>query len=236
MSTTSLTATLTSIHQMTPRVKQYVLQVKGHVFDYKPGQHTVISIGQGENMEARPYTPVTLPGTDKLVLGIKRYEEGTVSGWMDRRAPGDTVTIDELTGNLFLRNLDHDAVFLSTGTGITPMMAMLRHYLQEGSGQATFLYGERTQQDIMFRETLDQLDADHDALTVAYALSDEAWAGRTGHIQTHVEDVVDGVEHTDFYVCGVPQMVVDTKDVLADWGVPDEHVHSEGWEEGAVDA
>lgn len=235
MSDSSFTATLTSVHQMTPRVRQYVLQVEGHTFDYKPGQHTVLSYGRGNDMVARPYTPVILPGTDKLVLGIKRYEGGAMSGWMAQRTPGDTVSIRELTGNLFLRNLNDDAVFLSTGTGITPMLAMLRHYLRDGSGRAAFLYGERTQQDLMFRETLDQLEASHDALTVVYSLTDEAWAGRTDYIQTHLGDVLDGVENTDFYICGVPQMVVDTQDTLADHGVPKERIYTEGWEESAVD-
>jgi len=234
MSHSSFRATLTSIHQMMPRVKQYVLQVDGHTFDYKPGQHTVLSYGRGDDMVARPYTPVTLPGTDKLVLGIKEYEGGAMSGWMDQRTPGDTVSLRALTGNLFLRNLDDDVVFLSTGTGITPMLAMLRHYLQDGTGRATFLYGERTQQDLMFRETLDQLDASHEALTVAYALSDEDWAGRTGHIQTHLDEVLARTADPDFYICGVPQMVVDTQAVLAEHGVSDERIHTEGWEENAV--
>jgi ferredoxin-NADP reductase len=185
-------------------------------------------------MVARPYTPVTLPGTDKIVLGIKQYDGGAMSGWMAQRTPGDTISIRELTGNLFLRNPDDDAVFLSTGTGITPMLAMLRHYLRDGSGQATFLYGERTQQDIMFRETLDQLDASHEQLNVVYALSDENWAGRTGYIQTHLGDVLEGVEDTDFYICGVPQMVVDTQDALADHGAPEDRIYTEGWEENAV--
>ena len=236
MSDSSLTATLTSIHQMTPHVKQYVLQVDGHTFDFKPGQHTVVSYGRGSDMVARPYTPVSLPGTDKLVLGIKRYEGGAMSGWMAQRALGDPVSIRELTGNLFLHNLNDDVVFLSTGTGITPMIAMLRHYLRDGTGRATFLYGERTQQDIMYRETLDQLDANHEALTVVYSLSDEDWAGRTGHVQTHLDDTLAHTEGTDFYVCGVPQMVVDTKDVLADRDVPNDRIHSEGWEENAVNA
>lgn len=235
MSDSSSTATLTSVHQMTPRVKQYVLHTPGHTFDYKPGQHTVLSFGRGDDMVARPYTPVTLPGTDKLVLAIKRYDGGAMSTWMSNRIPGDTVSVDPLSGNLFLRAPDRDAVFLSTGTGITPMMAMLRHYLRDGSGRAYFLYGERTQADIMFRETLDQLDAAHDALTVAYSLSDEQWAGRTGHVQSHLDEVVDDLDAADFYVCGVPQMVVDTKEALADRGVPADRVYSEGWEENAAD-
>lgn len=235
MSAPSSTATITSIHQMTPRVKQFVLQVPGRSFDYQPGQHTVLSVAQEDDTLARPYSPVTLPGTDKLVLAIKRYEDGAMSTWMDGRLPGDTVSVGGLSGNLFLRNPGLDAAFLSTGTGITPMMAMLRHYVRAGRGHATVLYGERTQRDLMFRETLDQLAAAHPTLTVAYVLSDENWSGRTGYVQDHLDDVLHRTDGTDCYVCGVPQMVVDTRTALAERGVDDGHIYTEGWEAAATE-
>lgn len=238
-----LEAEITSIHRMTPRVKQFQLRrTDGAVFDYRPGEHTQLHFeddgeytDEGDDEEVvRPYTPTTLPGTGKVTLAIKRYDDGTASTYMHDREPGDRITIEEPDGNLYLRDLDRDVVFVSTGTGITPPMAMLRHYLREGSGEAHFLYGEKTQEDVMYRETLDGLAAEHEALTVAYSLSEEEWAGYTGHVQEHLEDVLDSVEERDFYVCGVPAMVVETKDRLDDLGVPDERVHSEGWEEDEV--
>ncbi len=228
-------ATFTSIYQMTPRVKQYLLQVEGHTFSYEPGQHTVIRFEQNGETVKRPYTPVNLPGTDTLALSIKRYEGGTASTWMANRSVGDTLTLTELTGNLHLRDLDRDVVFLSTGTGITPMIAMLKHYLQAGSGQVAFLYGERTQEDIMFRETLDHLSADHANLRVVYSLSDEEWHGPTGHVQNHLDEVIgDAFETPHYYICGVPPMVVDTEELLQDRGVDEDRIFTEGWEATAV--
>jgi ferredoxin-NADP reductase len=49
-----------------------------------------------------------------------------------------------------------------------------------------------------------------------------------------VEDVVGDLDGRDFYVCGVPEMVVQTKDRLDELGVPDARVHSEGWEDDEV--
>ncbi len=230
----AIATTLTSIHQMTPHVKQYLLRADDTSFEYKPGQHTCITFERDGEVIRRPYTPVNLPGTPIVALGIKTYANGTCSRWMDSREHGDTVHLTPFGGNLHLRSLDRNVVFLSTGTGITPMIAMLRHYLRDGTGQATFLYGERTQQDIMYRETIDLLDAEHDALSVGYALSDEDWDGPTGHIQDHLDAYVDTFEDTDFYICGVPQMVVDTEDVLYEHGVDDQHIINEGWEAGAV--
>jgi ferredoxin-NADP reductase len=154
---------------------------------------------------------------------------------MHDRSVGEEITITKPDGNLHLRDLDQDVVFLSTGTGITPMIAMLKRYLNEGTGQAAFLYGERTQEDIMYRETLDHLLADHDNLTVLYSLSDEDWDGPTGHVQTHLGEVVNGdFEDPHYYICGIPPMVVDTEDMLRDEGVDEDRIITEGWESDAV--
>jgi len=228
-------ATLTSIHQMTPRVRQFLLEVEGHIFSYEPGQHIVIEFEQDGETVQRPYTPVNLPGTDTLALAIKQYEDGTASTWMHERVVGDSITISEPDGNLFLRDPDRDIVFLSTGTGITPMIAMLKQYLNEGTGRAAFLYGERTQEDLMYRETLDHLSADHENLTVLYSLSHEDWEGPTGFVQSHLDDALgDDFEAPHYYICGIPPMVVDTEETLQGRGVEDERIITEGWEGEAV--
>lgn len=228
-------AVLTSIHQMTPRVRQYILHVDDHTFDFKPGQHTVIRHEEADGTPAhRPYSPVNLPGTPKLALAIKRYDEGTTSVWMDEHTPGDVVTVTTLNGNLYLRDLDRDVVFCSTGTGITPMIAMLKQYLRDGTGTAHFFYGDRTQRDLMFRETLDHLAADHANLTVVYSLSHETWNGPTGNVQTYLDAYGPPLHDAHVYVCGVPQMVVDTQATLDRLGVPEDHVFIEGWESSAA--
>lgn len=238
-----LEAEIHSIHQMTPRVKQFQLRrTDGDAFDYAPGQHTRLHFeddgeytDDGDDEEVvRPYTPTSLPGTARLTLAIKRYDDGTASRYMHDREPGDVVTIEEPDGNLYLRDLDEDVVLLASGTGITPQMAMLRHHLRAGSGDTHFVFGEKTQAHLMYRETLDGLEAEHDGLAVTYVLSDEEWAGRTGHVQEHVADVVDDLASAHVYVCGVPEMVVETKERLDDLGVPDDQVESEGWEEDEV--
>ncbi|KTG10283.1 phenol hydroxylase [Haloprofundus marisrubri] len=231
------TVTVESMDELTPTVKQFrLVATDGEVFEFDPGQHTQIHFTQdGEDSEdgeevVRPYTATNRPGTEQLTLAIRRYDDGTASVWMHDRERGDEIELEDLDGNLYLRDADEDVVFLSTGTGITPMIAMLKQYVDEGTGHAHFLYGEKTQEDIIYRETLDQLEAENENLTVTYSLSDEKWDGLTGHVQEHAPEVVDNLEERNIYVCGVPQMVVDTKELLDDEGVPEDHVFSEGWE------
>lgn len=234
----TLSVTVADVHRMTPDVKQFRLVADDHTFEYEPGQHTMVHFESDGEEEARPYTAANLPGTDQLVLAIKRYEGGNGSVFMHERTPGDEIEVEEVDGNLRVRDFDRDAVFCATGTGITPLYPMVKQYAREGSGDAHLLFGERDQEHLIFRESLDQLRAENENLSVDYVLSDaedDAWNGRTGHVQDHLPDAVGDVEGTDCYVCGVPEMVVETRDVLESAGVDESNVYTEGWESDAAE-
>ncbi|PSP55847.1 phenol hydroxylase [Halobacteriales archaeon QS_1_67_19] len=224
--------TVTSVYQMTPDVKQFVLESDGYRFEFKPGQHTQIHFEEDGEEVVRPYTSTALPGTGRLTLAIKRYPDGTASTWMHDREPGDTVEIEELGGNLYLRSLDADVVFLATGTGLTPMIPMVKQYLREGTGTARLFFGETEEEDLFYRETLDQLAADHPDFEVVYVLSEagDDWDGPEGHVQEHLADHLEQFGGRDYYVCGVPEMVVETEEHLDERGVPDDRTYTEGWE------
>jgi ferredoxin-NADP reductase len=210
--------------------------VEGHTFSHAPGQHVSVRVETDDGRPVyRPYSPVSGPGTETLALAVKRYDGGTCSVWLHEREVGDSVTITAPSGNLHLHDPDRDAAFLATGTGLTPMLAMLQPFLDEGTGHAVLLFGERTEADLMYRATLDRLDAGHDRLSVEYVLSDPSsdWTGPTGYVQDHLSTVT-ALDRPHVYACGVPEMVVDTEDILQENDIPADHIFTEGWEEGAV--
>lgn len=230
------TVTVVDTYDLTPRVKGFRLQ-GDHPFEFDPGQHTTVRFEASDETVVRPYTPTNLPGTDQLTLTIKRYEDGFASSYMHTKEPGDQIIIGPIEGNLTLDDPERDVAFLASGTGITPLLAICRQYLQEGSGDAHVVLGERTADEIIHRGTLNELAADNPNLSVTFTLSDPEWdwLGRIGYVQEHLEDLFTDFESRDFYICGVPQMVVQTKETLRDLGTPDERIHSEGWEDGVVD-
>lgn len=235
----TLTVTVAGVHQMTPDVKQFRLVAEDHTFDYRPGQHTKVHFkNEGEEVD-RPYTAASLPGTNQIIMAIKRYDDGTASVWMHERTPGDEIEIEPVDGNLYVRERERDAVFIATGTGITPIYPMLKQYAREGEGHAHLVFGERDQEHVIFRESLDQIHADHPNVAVDYVLSDaeEEWTGRTGHVQDHLPDALDEIDdlgEADYYICGVPEMVVETQDLLEGEGIDEEHIYTEGWEADAT--
>ncbi|WP_414689303.1 ferredoxin--NADP reductase [Natronomonas sp.] len=107
----------------------------------------------GGEAVVQPYTPTNRPGTDELTLTIRRYDDGFASSYMHTRRPGDDVTIGPLKGALTLADADRDVAFLASGTGITPMLAMLRQYLRDGSGNAHIVFGEKRGETIIQRDT-----------------------------------------------------------------------------------
>ncbi|WP_435079683.1 FAD-binding oxidoreductase [Halococcus sp. AFM35] len=234
----AIETTVSSIKQLTPDVKEFTLEADDHVFDYEPGQHARIRYEEdvdGKGQE-RPYTATNLPGTDHLTLAIKHYENGAASTYMHERTEGDGVRIEEPAGGLTLDDPDRDVVFVSTGVGITPMLAMLRQYLRDGTGEAYFFFGEQDRDHLIYRETLDRLDSEHENMHLVYSVTDpdEDWSGPTGNVQEYLDEYLDTFDRKDFYVCGVPQMVVDTKQLLIGKNISTDHIFSEGWEEGVL--
>ncbi|PSQ95204.1 MAG: phenol hydroxylase [Bacteroidetes bacterium SW_9_63_38] len=226
--------TVVGTYPLAPRVQQLVLRADDHTFSHEPGQHVNVRMEADGSPVYRPYSPVSGPGTETLVLAVKRYDNGTCSVWLHERSVGDPVPLMPPSGNLQLRDPTRDALFLATGTGLTPMLSMLTPYLRAEGGHATLLYGERTQADLMYRAMLDRLAATYPSLSVTYVLSGEAWDGPTGHVQDHLAPALDRLDAPHAYACGVPEMVVDTNTALQDAGVPADHILTEGWEEGAV--
>jgi len=179
----------------------------------------------------RHYSPVNLPGTDTLALAVKRYDEGTCSVWLHEREVGDPMTLTPPSGNLHLQDPNRDVAFLATGTGLTPMVAMLSQYLEEATGQAVLLFGERTPDDLMYRAMFDHLAASHASLTVDYVLSDPPsdWSGPSGYVQSHLDRAFADLNEPYVYACGVPEMALDATASLQKQGISEDDIFTEGW-------
>ncbi|NMJ77363.1 phenol hydroxylase [Nanohaloarchaea archaeon] len=227
-------ATLTAVTQTTPTVKHFQFELEESSWDFEPGQHTVLRFeDDGEEVE-RPYTMINLPEEDKFALAIKKYPDGRATPWIHERQPGDEIDFAEPSGNLKIKDYDKDVVFISTGTGATPMYAMLRDYLKNGSGEAFYFHGEKTRETILFKDGLELLDTENDDLEVFFSLTDEEWSSAQGYVQEHVPEELDSLEDKHFYICGVPAMVVQTEELLKEKGVEEERIITEGWESDAV--
>lgn len=229
-------ATITSSTRISPDVRQYEVTLETGAFDGEAGQHTVIHKPEegGYGTEAsRPYSVLGIDD-DTIILMIRTYDDGTVSPYMAERDIGDTIHVDRsLSGNLTLQRAARPVVFISTGTGITPMTGMLHEYIDRDGPHATFLFGDINREQLLYKAMLTQLGVTA-SVDVEFVLSRESWEGRKGYVQTHLDDVFDTFEGRDYYVCGVPAMVVETNEQLHDRGVPEDRIFTEGWERSQI--
>lgn len=223
-------ATITSITEISPDCKQYLVELNDGTFTGEAGQHTALQTEKG----VKPYSVL---GVDETEIGLMLRAYGTdgVADYMDARSVGDTVQVKpELTGSLTLRQTDRPAVFIGTGTGITPIIGLLQAYLADDGPQAVFMFGEKTRDQLLYKSLLEQYELTSSVET-RFSLSREEWHGHTGYIQEQLPEVIETVgQDADYYVCGVPAAVVATKARLDELGVPSTRVHTEGWEDAHV--
>ncbi|WP_166975126.1 hybrid-cluster NAD(P)-dependent oxidoreductase [Brevibacterium atlanticum] len=202
--------------------------------DFAPGQYVTMRIPE-LGLE-RCYSISSAPfGTNTFTITVKRVAGGAVSTYLhDTVRVGDRIHVDGPYG-LFSTSF-HPAqrhLFLSAGSGITPIMSMVRSLLARQGGSVTdiaFVHSAATPVDIIFRAELEQL-AELAGVSVTILCSrdsdSETWTGRRGRLdaRTLAEVVPDAAERETF-VCGPSGYMDAVRPLLAEAGVAQVHEES----------
>ena len=191
-------------------------------FNYKAGQHIVVSFIHEGKETLRPYSFYSEPSTSpNFELLIKKYRPGIGSVYMTSLKVGDEIKIVKIKGNLYLRNKNKKNIFLSTGTGVVPMVSMIRT-LQNKKSELYF--GCRYKEDIISFMKIKQKVS---KINVIISKPKKNWSGSKGYVQDNIKTFD---KNSDYYICGVPKMVIETEKKLLSKGVPIKNIHIEGWE------
>ena len=131
-------------------------------FAFSPGQFLTLGIpSERTGLVARCYSICTPPGKP-LTVTVKRTADGYASGWIhDHLAVGDTVRVLPPSGIFTPRDWSTDLLLLAGGSGITPVMSILRTALAEHSGRVVLLYANRDERSVIFAGALAALAAEH---------------------------------------------------------------------------
>src|SRR5262249_41640790 len=171
------------------RVKSLLLHAprwQGHL----PGQHVDIRLTAENGYQAqRSYSIASPPEDDLLTLTVERVDDGEVSPYLvdDLRA-GDQFELRGPIGRYFVLTVaTHGPVWLiAGGSGIAPLMAMLRHRARRKiHAPALLLYSSRSLHDLIYREELDMMargDADLRVVNTLTRNQPERWTGPRGRI------------------------------------------------------
>jgi ferredoxin-NADP reductase len=229
-------ATVKAIRPETPDVKTLTLALPDWTA-HRPGQHYDVRLTAADGYSAqRSYSVGSEPErTGEIDLTVERLADGEVSRFLaDTVAVGDRFEVRGPIGGYFVwdRAIGGPLLLVAGGSGVVPLMAMLRHRAAAGvKDPARLLYSARTYDQIIYRDELEKL-AQKDGLQVSYALTrsqPSGWKGYTRRIDDAMLKEVSGPLGPDAlaYICGPTALVEAAADGLERVGLPAEHIRTE---------
>lgn len=208
-------ATLIESREIAPAIRHFVFEVPDvQEFYFIPGQFVSLTETFGDKKITRAYSIASAPGGNRFDICLNLVEDGFFSPHLFGMAPGDTVETSAPLGYFVLRDPSREAVFVATGTGVTPFRSILQAYLRQGDAhEITLIFGVRYERNLLYREEFEQLEREHPNFHFIPTLSrpDSGWTGRTGHVQQHVLNAIGDRRDLDVYICGLKLMVDDVR-------------------------
>lgn len=230
-------ASVVKVKLETPSVKTFTLALPDWM-PHRAGQHYDVRLTAPDGYQAqRSYSIASSPEQrGQIELTVERLEEGEVSTYMhDILIVGDQVELRGPIGGYFVweASMGGPLLLVAGGSGIVPLMAMIRHRRASGSNiPVRLLYSSRTYEDIIYREELDQIGMDHSGLEVFHTITrqvPQGWAGYVRRIDMKMLEEVArplGKELTA-YICGPTALVESVANGLVALGIPPAQVKTE---------
>jgi ring-1,2-phenylacetyl-CoA epoxidase subunit PaaE len=218
-------------------------------FRFRAGQHLTLKADiDGEDVR-RTYSVCVSPFEDEMRIAVKQMPGGRFSTWANANiAAGQTLEVLPPMGRFVLPEGDGPApyyVALSGGSGITPVISIMKAVLQESpASRFTLIYGNRDSASIMFLEELASLKNRYlDRLEVYHFLENEAeeielFNGRLDRAKCEevLSKLVDVAAADAFFICGPGPMMDAAEAVLIERGVAPSRIFIERFTSSALSA
>lgn len=208
----------------TPTTRSLVLDVPewpGHL----AGQHVDVRLTAEDGYQAqRSYSIASAPEESRLALTVERLEDGEVSPYLtDELRPGDRFELRGPIGGYFVwtAELAEPLLLVAGGSGVVPLMAMLRHRaLAGGTSPAKLLYSARSLEDVIYREELERVGDGAEVVLTLTRSQPTGWSGYARRIdQEMLREVAWAPEQAPrVFVCGPTRLVEAAASALVGLG------------------
>ena len=196
-------------------------------FEYKPGQFLTLRIPSDlTGSVARCYSLASSPHTDdKPKVTVKRTAGGYGSNWVcDNVKAGDSIEVLPPSGVFTPKDLDQDLLLFGAGSGITPVMSILKSALARGGGRIVLVYANRDPDGVIFASELGELAAKHpQRLVVIHWLENLQGLPTADGLATLVAPY--SAYHA--FMCGPKPFMDRVHDALGRLDVPRSRTHAE---------
>ena len=221
------TAQVAEIVRETPRAATLKLDVAGWN-GHRAGQHVDVRLTAEDGYQAqRSYSIASAPEDRRLALTVERLDDGEVSPYLvGELRVGDKLELRGPIGGFFVWDGGGDGpvLLIGGGSGVVPLMSMIRH--REAGGSKTpmrLLYSSRSVEDIIYREELERLAAAGDGLSVHHTLTRSHPPGWTGYARRLDRELIAEVawpvsDSPAVFVCGPTSFVEAAAQLLVESG------------------
>jgi len=196
------------------------------VFRYEAGQFLSFKVPLEGQVLVRSYSLSSCPDVEsEHKVTVKRVEGGRVSNlFNDGLRVGDRLMVVPPAGRFVLREELRPLFFLAGGSGVTPVISLIKSALRTTGREIRLVYANRDQRSIIFESELDSLVAAHpERLRVEHSLDDRHGFLGPERIRAFAEERPDA----DFYLCGPEAFMEIVESALGQLAIPSDRVHIE---------
>jgi ferredoxin-NADP reductase len=234
----------------TEALSTFWVRFDGDPVPFTAGQYMTIGLfvedpatPTGTRIVQRPYSVASAPavaGSEGYEMYVRLVEEGAFTPLLWRLPVGHRMRMIGPKGKFMLEpDDDRTHLFISSGTGNAPFVAMMRQMLIDGAPRkAVFLNGVSYAGDLGYRELLEGWERSGEypvtfvpTVSRPNAPENAGWTGRTGRVETIVAPVLDelglNADNAIAYICGNPDMILAAEATLLERGFPEAQVKKE---------
>ncbi|MBI3900176.1 MAG: hybrid-cluster NAD(P)-dependent oxidoreductase [Gammaproteobacteria bacterium] len=225
--------------QETHDVKSFFFRApEPRLFRFSPGQYITLELEIDGDRINRCYTISSAPTRpDTISITVKRVPGGKVSNWLhDNLRVGDSVRALGPAGDFTCVNKPAKKyLFLSGGSGITPLMSMARAFYEFGDDQdIVFVHAARTPNDIIFKRELEMMASHMQKFRTAFVCENRGkqpeWSGYTGYLSpASLQLIAPDFREREVFTCGPGPFMKAVKEMLAQSEFDLSHYHQESF-------
>lgn len=206
---------------------------------FKQGQYITLKLNLGGQEVRRSYSLCTAPHEKELRVAIKEVKDGLVSSYINKDLKvGDSMEVMTPMGNFYsilAGNQKKSYVLFAGGSGITPMMSILKSILYvEKQSTITLIYANKNEASTIFKAEIDNIASTHPNLKVVYVFDEpqQPIADLQKGIVTEEKakqllENFGGVNADEYFVCGPGPMMENVKNTLEKLNIKKEKIHIE---------
>lgn len=221
-----------ALRNLTDQIKELRLRLTGpDAITFKPGQYIQFQVPEYEQCPESVYRAYSIASAayepNGITLVITRAPGGLATTYIHEvLKEGDEVTFNGPYGDFHLRDSDREILLVATGSGLAPIMSILRQIAKEGiTRKTTLIFGARQEKNLFYLKEIQALKERIPGLEVFFTLSspeEDRWEGERGRVTDVLEKIVRNGANKEAYLCGNPAMIEATVELLIKKGIPEE--------------